>query len=144
MYRTSLHVLLIIATCSPLILLVFSMLQRYPLDKDLTSIGIVDALLLVLAVGLPVFALPRLGVDWRSEPETSGGSSQEPAGTPEVADEEAPASERTDLYLAHNQGKPAGHEQNADAPGERLGRQAGMNLTADIHAQNHYRKRHRQ
>ena len=59
----------VIATCAPLALLVADMVQRYPLDRALIDIGIVDAALLIAATSLPVFILPRLGVDWRSEPE---------------------------------------------------------------------------
>jgi hypothetical protein len=33
------------------------------------DIGLVDAALLIMATSLPVFALPRLGVAWRGEPE---------------------------------------------------------------------------
>lgn len=61
--------LLVIAACAPLVLLVADMLQRYPLDGALRDIGLVDAVLLIAALGLPVCVLTRLGVDWRSEPE---------------------------------------------------------------------------
>ncbi|TNF88001.1 MAG: hypothetical protein JSU67_15360 [Gammaproteobacteria bacterium] len=73
MYRVFLHVFIVIAACTPLILLVFDMLQRYPLDTVLTDIGFIDAILLIVAIGLPVFALSRLGVDWRTEPEDYQG-----------------------------------------------------------------------
>ena len=73
MNRILLHVVFVLAACTPLILLVFDMLQRYPLGTDLTEIGVLDAILLVAAIGLPVFSLTRLGVDWRSEPEDYQG-----------------------------------------------------------------------
>ncbi len=73
MYRILLHIIFVIAACTPLILLVFDMLQRYPLNTGLTEIAIFDAILLAAAFGLPIFALSRLGVDWRTEPEDYEG-----------------------------------------------------------------------
>ena len=67
--RLFLHIFLVIAACAPLVLLVANMVQRYPLDGALMDIGLVDAALLISATSLPVFILPRLGVDWRAEPE---------------------------------------------------------------------------
>ena len=67
--RLFLHIFYVIAACAPLVLLVADMVQRYPLDEALMNIGLVDAALLIAATILPVFILPRLGVDWRSEPE---------------------------------------------------------------------------
>ena len=69
MNRLFLHVFFVIAACAPLVLLVVDMAQRYPLDEALMNIGLVDAALLIAATSLPVFALPRLGVDWRAEAE---------------------------------------------------------------------------
>ena len=69
MPRLLLHVFLVIAACAPLMLLVFKMTQTYPLDGALKDITLVDAVLLIAALGLPLFVLSRLGVDWRSEPE---------------------------------------------------------------------------
>ena len=73
MYRIALQVVFAIVACTPLVLLVFDMLQRYPLETDVTAIGLLDAILLLVAIGLPVFALPRLGVDWRTEAEDYRG-----------------------------------------------------------------------
>jgi hypothetical protein len=67
--RLFLHVFFVIAACAPLVFLVADMVQRYPLDGVLMDIGLVDAALLIMATSLPVFALPRLGVAWRGEPE---------------------------------------------------------------------------
>ena len=69
MPRLFLNVLLVIAACAPLVLLVANMLQRYPLDGALMDISLVDALLLIAALGLPLGVLTRLGVDWRAGPE---------------------------------------------------------------------------
>lgn len=63
------HIFFVIASCAPLVLLVADMVQRYPLNGALTDVGILDAALLIAATSLPVFILPRLGVDWRTEPE---------------------------------------------------------------------------
>lgn len=67
--RTLLHVLLVIASYTPLVALVADMVQRYPLDMALIDITLVDAVLLIAAISLPVFVLSRLGVDWRAHPE---------------------------------------------------------------------------
>jgi len=67
--RLFLHIFLVIATCAPLVLLVADMAQRYPLDRALMDISIVDAALLIAALSLPICALSRLGVDWRAGPE---------------------------------------------------------------------------
>ena len=69
MNRLFLHVCIVIAACAPLVLLVADMVQRYPLDRALIDIGLVDAALLIVATILPVIVPPRLGVDWRAEPE---------------------------------------------------------------------------
>ncbi|MDH3219839.1 MAG: hypothetical protein OEO19_09925 [Gammaproteobacteria bacterium] len=69
MPRILLNVFFVIAACAPLALLVADMVQRYPLDGALKSIGLVDALLLIAALALPLFLLTRLGVDWRTGPE---------------------------------------------------------------------------
>ena len=69
MHRLLLHVLLVIAACAPLVLLVINMTQTYPLDGALKDITLVDAVLLIAALGLPLFVLSRLGVSWRSGPE---------------------------------------------------------------------------
>ncbi len=55
--------------CVPLVLLVTNMVQKYPLDSTLIDISLVDVALLIAALSLPLYLLPRLGVDWRSEPE---------------------------------------------------------------------------
>ena len=67
--RTLLHVFLVIAACAPLVALVADMVHRYPLDKALIDISLVDAVLLIAATSLPVLVLSRLGVDWRTDPE---------------------------------------------------------------------------
>jgi hypothetical protein len=67
--RLFLHIFLVIATCVPLVLLVADMAQRYPLDRALMEISLVDAVLLIVALGLPLCALSRLGVDWRTGAE---------------------------------------------------------------------------
>jgi hypothetical protein len=67
--RILLHVFLVIAACAPLVALVADMVQRYPLDRALMDITLIDAVLLIAATSLPVFVLSRLGVDWRSDPE---------------------------------------------------------------------------
>ena len=67
--RLFLHVFIVIAACAPLVLLVADMVQRYPLDRALIDIGLVDAALLIVATIFPVFVPSRLGVDWRAEPE---------------------------------------------------------------------------
>jgi hypothetical protein len=64
-----LPVFYVIAACAPLVLLAADIAQRYPLGGALLDIGLVDAALLIAAMSLPVFVLPRLGVDWRAEPE---------------------------------------------------------------------------
>ncbi len=55
--------------CAPLVLLVASMVQKYSLHSTLIDISLVDVALLIVALSLPLCLLPRLGVDWRSEPE---------------------------------------------------------------------------
>ena len=69
MNRLFLHVFIVIAACAPLVLLVADLVQRYPLDRALLDIGLVDAAWLIAAMSLPVFVPFRLGVDWRAEPE---------------------------------------------------------------------------
>ncbi len=69
MTRLFRHIILVIATCVPLVLLVADMAQRYPLNGVLMDISLVDAALLIAALSLPLCALSRLGVDWRAEPE---------------------------------------------------------------------------
>ena len=69
MNRLFLHILLVIATCLPLVLVVADMTQRYPLNGALIDISLVDAVLLIAALGLPLFALSRLGVNWRTGPD---------------------------------------------------------------------------
>ena len=73
MYQILRQVVLVIAVCIPLILLVYTLLQRYSPSTNVLDIGILEAILLVAAIGLPVFVLPRLGVDWRPEPEDYQG-----------------------------------------------------------------------
>ena len=68
MNKLFIHIILVIAACAPLALLVTNMAQRYPLDQALIGIGLVDAILLIAALGLPLWALSRLGVNWRREP----------------------------------------------------------------------------
>jgi len=67
--RLYLHIFLVIMACAPLVLLVANMVQRYSLHSTLIDISLVDAALLIAALSLPLCLLPRLGVDWRSEPE---------------------------------------------------------------------------
>jgi hypothetical protein len=67
--RLFLHIIFVIAACAPLALLVADMVRRYPLDGALMDISLFDAALLIAATSLPIFILPRLGVDWRKEPE---------------------------------------------------------------------------
>ncbi len=55
--------------CVPLVLLVTNMVQKYPLDSTLIDISLIDAILLIATLSLPLYLLPRLGVDWRAEPE---------------------------------------------------------------------------
>ncbi len=55
--------------CAPAVFLVFDMAQRYSLGASLAGVSLVDAALLIGALGLPVFLLPRLGVDWRRDPD---------------------------------------------------------------------------
>ena len=50
-------------------LLVADMSRRYPPERALVDIGLVDAVLLIAALALPLVVLTRLGVNWRSEPE---------------------------------------------------------------------------
>ena len=69
MTRLFLHIFLVIAACAPLMLLVADMAQRYPLHRALMEISLVDAILLIATLGLPLFALSRLGVAWRAGPE---------------------------------------------------------------------------
>jgi hypothetical protein len=67
--RLFLHIFLVIAACAPLVLQVADMAQRYPLDRALVDISLVDAALLIAAMSLPLYLLSRLGVDWRAGPE---------------------------------------------------------------------------
>jgi len=67
--RLFLHIFLVIAVCAPLALQVADMAQRYPLDRSLIDISLVDAVLLIAALSLPLYLLSRLGVDWRAGPE---------------------------------------------------------------------------
>lgn len=69
MTKLFLQVFLVIAACAPLALLVADMAQRYPLDAALMDISRLDAALLIAALSLPLYALSRLGVDWRAGPE---------------------------------------------------------------------------
>ena len=69
MNRLFLHIFLVIAACAPLALQVADMAQRYPLDRALIDISLVDAVLLIAALSLPLYLLSRLGVDWRAGPE---------------------------------------------------------------------------
>ena len=64
-----LKIFLLIGACAPMTLLVFDLAHRYPLDTPLTDIALVDGVLLIAALVLPVLLLPRLGVDWRREPD---------------------------------------------------------------------------
>jgi hypothetical protein len=67
--RILLQVFFVMVACAPLFVLVADMVQRYPLDGALMDITLLDAVLLIAATSLPVFVLPRLGVDWRADPE---------------------------------------------------------------------------
>jgi hypothetical protein len=67
--RLFLHIFIIIAACTPLLLLVADIARRYPLDGALMEISLADAILLLSALALPIMVLSRLGVDWRSGPE---------------------------------------------------------------------------
>ena len=67
--RLLINIFLVIAACAPLLLLVADMAQRYPLERALVDIGLVDAVLLIAALALPLFVLSRLGVHWRTGPE---------------------------------------------------------------------------
>ena len=58
-----------IAACVPLVLLVADMAQRYPLDRALMDISLVDMALLVAALSLPLCVLSRFGVNWRAKAE---------------------------------------------------------------------------
>ncbi len=69
MTRLFLHIILVIMACVPLVLLVTNMVQKYPLDSTLIDISLIDAILLIATLSLPLYLLPRLGVDWRAEPE---------------------------------------------------------------------------
>ena len=68
MARLFLQVFLVICTCLPLILLVLDMAQRYPPQLSLVDIGLIDGVLLIVALALPLGLLSRLGVDWRRDP----------------------------------------------------------------------------
>ena len=69
MARLFLHIVFIIIACLPLIVLVFDMTQRYPAGTPLVDIRLTDWGLLIAALGLPLFALSHLGVNWRADPE---------------------------------------------------------------------------
>ncbi len=69
MNKLVLQIFLVIIACLPLIVLVLDMAQRYAPDSPLRDIGLTDALLLLVALALPVVVLSRLGVDWRTGPE---------------------------------------------------------------------------
>jgi len=67
--RLFLNSILVVAACAPLILLVGDMVQRYPLDISLLDISIVDAVLLLVALAIPLGLLQRLDVNWRNSPD---------------------------------------------------------------------------
>lgn len=69
MAKHLLKIFLVLCACAPMVLLVLDMGRRYPLDTPLAEIALIDAALLVVALVLPVFLLPRLGVDWRRDPD---------------------------------------------------------------------------
>ncbi len=69
MTKLVLHIFLVIIACLPLIVLVLDMVQRYAPGSPLRDIGLTDAVLLLVALALPVVVLSRLGVDWRTGPE---------------------------------------------------------------------------
>ncbi len=69
MPRPIVYIIFVIAACAPLVLLVADMAQRYPLERALIDISLVDAVLLIAALALPLLVLSRLGVDWRTGPE---------------------------------------------------------------------------
>ncbi len=64
-----LHIILVIAACTPLTLLVADMVQRYPQGSALIDISLVDAALIIAALSLPLCVLSQLGVNWRAKPE---------------------------------------------------------------------------
>ncbi|MEM7562244.1 MAG: hypothetical protein AAF353_04235 [Pseudomonadota bacterium] len=67
--RVFLHICLIIATCTPLLLLVGEMVQRYSVDQTITEISLWEGLLLMAALCLPLCVLPCFGIKWRARPE---------------------------------------------------------------------------
>ena len=69
MSRLFIHVALVFAACAPLLLLVVDLAQKYPPDTALLEIGLFDAILLLVSLGLPLLVLSRLGVIWRAGPD---------------------------------------------------------------------------
>jgi len=67
--KLALHIFLVIISCIPFILHAYYLTQNYPSDNVLMDFSLIDYLFLLVSLGLPVFLLPRLGVDWRKPPE---------------------------------------------------------------------------